>query len=76
MCAEETKTEGNAKGQTQFKCRPEDFQKIFEMMSMCCTGEDSMPDCSSMMEKMMEHMNKQDRCGPATAKKETDHKTP
>jgi hypothetical protein len=75
MCAEETKTEGHTEGQTDFKCQAEDFQKMSEMMSTCCTGESSAPDCSSMMIKMKKQMREKACCGPATAKKETDHET-
>ena len=34
------------------------FERMFEMMSQCCKGGESLPDCSSML-RLMEKC-----CGP------------
>jgi len=31
------------------------FEKMAEMMKSCCTGEEDMADCCSMMKKMMRY---------------------
>ena len=46
----ETKTEGNEFG----CCKPENFEKMFEMMSKCCPGQSDSTDFSTMMKTMME----------------------
>lgn len=37
-------------------------QKMFEMMGRCCAGRGGNPDCSTVMEGMMETMKKQSCC--------------
>jgi len=32
----------------------EKFEKMFEMMKGCCTGEEGFANCYSMMKKMMQ----------------------
>ena len=32
----------------------EKFEKMFEMMKGCCTGEEGSANCCSMMKKMMQ----------------------
>jgi uncharacterized metal-binding protein len=42
------------------------FERMFEMMSQCCKGAGSLPDCFSMM-RMMEKC-----CGPRTENKSAE----
>ena len=39
------------------------FERMFEMMSQCCKGQENLPDCSSMMSLM------EKRCRPQTEKR-------
>ena len=46
----ETKTECNEYG----CCKPENFEKMFEMMNKCCPGKGDSTGFSTMMKSMME----------------------
>jgi hypothetical protein len=37
------------------------FDKMAEMMKSCCTGEDGMADCCSMMRKMMNQEEREEK---------------
>lgn len=67
MNAKQRKTEGTAKGPSPFQCQPEQFQKMFELMSSCCVREGDISDCSAMMKRMMDQM-KEKASGAATPK--------
>ncbi len=42
-------------------------QRMFDMMSACCRGQDVSPDCcSAAMKGMMETMRSQPCCAPGT----------
>jgi hypothetical protein len=45
----------------------EKFEKMFEMMKGCCTGEEGFANCCSMMKKMMQQGERKE-----TGKKEKD----
>ena len=66
MPTEETKNNGTKGENTDFGCcNPENFQKMFEMMSKCCPGQGDSPDFSAMKGAMMKNM-KEMCCGPKT----------
>ncbi len=57
MTTQETKDKGaNAVDSGFGCCSPENFQKMFEMMSKCCPGQKDSPDFSSMKDNMMKPM--------------------
>jgi len=45
----------------------EKFEKMFERMKACCTDEEGLAHCSSMMKKMMQFSEKKE-----TGKKKND----
>lgn len=47
----------------------EKFEKIIEMMKGCCTDEEGMPNCCSMMKKMIKC-----RVGEEAGKNKKDNK--
>jgi len=54
MKTEKTKDNGTKKGYADFGCcDPENFKKMFEMMSKCCPGQSDSTDFSTMMKNMM-----------------------
>ena len=66
MPTEETKNNGTKGENTDFGCcNPENFQKMFEMMSKCYPGQGDSPDFSAMKGAMMKNM-KEMCCGPKT----------
>jgi len=57
MQTEETKDTGTKAEGAEFGCcNPENFKKMFEMMSKCCKGQDGSIDCSAMADGMMKTM--------------------
>ncbi len=57
MQTEETKDNGTKTEETEFGCcGPENFKKMFEMMSKCCPGQGDSPDFSAMKGAMMKNM--------------------
>lgn len=68
MCAEGARDKSEKTGSTDFGCKPEDFQKLFEMMGKCCPGMGDIPDCSAMMKEMMGAMKDKGRRMQATEK--------
>ncbi len=63
MTAEETNEKGD---KTTSGCCGFDDSRMFEMMGGCCTGQGGSPDCSTMMENMMEMMRIKPCCGEKT----------
>ncbi len=62
MHTEKTKDKGEKEKSTGFNCAPLGHG-ISEMMTKCCAGRGGFPDCSTVMEDMMEEMKKQ-HCMP------------
>lgn len=67
MNAEKTRDKGAKAKSTDFEFPPVS-QRMFEMMSKCCTGRGDLPDCSVMMKSMMETAKKQ----PCRSQKKED----
>lgn len=60
----DTKKSKDKKGKmpgSEFRCSPEEFKGMFEMMGKCCNAGDGFSDCSATMKTMMENC-----CGPKT----------
>jgi len=61
MHEEEAKDKGDKAKAADFGFPPKS-QRMFEMMSKCCTGQGGFPACSTMMKGMMETMKNQPCC--------------
>lgn len=73
MHAEETKDKGEKEKSNGFNCAPLGHG-MFEMMRKCCAGRGEFPDCSTLMEGMMEAMKKQQCCTPNKDAAESDRR--
>ena len=57
MQAKETKDNATKAEGAEFGCcGPENFKKMFEMMSKCCPGQADVNDFSAMKSAMMKNM--------------------
>ena len=66
MKTEDTKNNGTKGESTDLGCcNPETFQKMFEKMSKCCSGQGDSTDFSAMKGAMMKNMMEM-CCGPKT----------
>jgi hypothetical protein len=76
MQTEETKDNGTKAEGTQFGCcSPENFKKMFEMMSKFCPGQGDATDFSAMKGAMMKNMMEM-CCPPKTADTKEDTELP
>jgi len=72
MQTEETKDNGTKAEGTKFGCcGPENFKKMFEMMSKCCPGQGESTDFPAMKDNMMKNMMEM-CCPPKPAKAKED----
>jgi len=72
MPTEETKDNGAKAEDTGFGCcNPENFKKMFEMMSKCCPDQDDTTSFSAMKKSMMKNMMEM-CCGPKTTETKED----
>jgi len=72
MKTEETNDNGSKKEGTDFGCcNPEDFQKMFEKMGKCFSGQGDATDFSAMKDNMMKKMMEM-CCPPKPAKEKED----
>lgn len=72
MPTEETKNnETKAKGADFGCCGPENFKKMFAMMSKYCPGQDDTTGFSAMKKDMMKNMMEM-CCGPKTTATKED----
>ena len=55
MNANNTKSENQKEGFTGFNCCSGNLEGMREMMNNFCSGADGVPDCSTMMKRMMKN---------------------
>jgi hypothetical protein len=59
MGTDKTKNSKDKARGMDFGCNPRDVKGMFEMMGKCCSAQEGISDCSTMMKSMMETC-----CGP------------